>query len=101
MRKHGIELRFTAKGATAEEIDRAEAAVWAVFESAGVNPWAAATAAFKLEGELEFGLNPVTDDELELAKLWHSADYQAGLAYYGAESSNIAPWGTYDLELVR
>ncbi len=101
MRKLGIELRFLAKEATVEKVEPAEAAVWAVFEEAGVNPWAAAAAAFKLEGEVEFGLDPVTDDELELAKLWHSAEYQAGLAYFGAESSNVAPWGAYYLHLVR
>lgn len=91
MRKHGIELRFSAKGATVEGIERAEAAGWAVFEETGVNPWAAAAAAFKLEGELEFGLDPVTEDELELAKLWHSAEYQAGLAYFGADGTQINP----------
>lgn len=101
MRKHGIELRFSAKGATVEGIERAEAAGWAVFEEAGVNPWAAAAAAFKLGGELEFGLDPVTEDEQELAKLWHSAEYQAGLAYFGAEESDITPWYAYDFELVR
>ena len=104
MRKHGIELRFSAEGATAAEIELAEAAAWAVFEDAGVDPWAAAAADFKLEGAMEFdlygGIKALTDDECELSSLWQTAIKQAAVAYFGTEDYGLDPRNKFDFELV-
>lgn len=105
MRKHGVELRFSAADATAEGIERAEAAAWAVFEAAGATPWAAAKANFKFEGAMEFdlygGIEALTDEECELATLWWSAIDQAAVAYYGTEEYRSNPLNVFDFELVR
>ena len=73
MRKYDIELNFFAAGATDEEMARGEAAAWAVFEAAGVNPWVAAAAAFKQEGDWE----SITNEEGDLAELWREAEHVA------------------------
>lgn len=101
MKKYGIELRVKIPSVEPEEIERAEAAAWEVFEEAGINPWACAAAAFKLEGELEFNdagdMPQATAEELELVMLWKRAISQAGMAYCGAEEFDV----DVDFELVR
>ncbi|BAL23726.1 hypothetical protein [Azoarcus sp. KH32C] len=76
MQEFGMELKVFAEGATDEEIARGEAAAWAVFENARVNPWAAAHAEFKQEGDWE----SITEDEGRLADLWRVAGYEADRA---------------------
>ena len=104
MRKQGIELRFSTKGATVADLECAEAAAWTVFEEAGVNPWAARAADFKLEGIVEFGLGAgieeMTDDEYELARLWKAAIHEAEVTFFGTEDCDLDPRSYLDFELV-
>ena len=74
-----IDLQLYADVATPEEIRRGEAAAWAVFEAAEVNPWAAAEAEIKQSGKKE----EITDEEAVLAKLWRKAVFQATEACCG------------------
>lgn len=104
MRKHGKELRFSAEGATAEGIERANAAARAVFKAAGADSWAAAVANFKQEGAVELDLYGVivgfADEECELASLCLTAIHQAVVACYGSEENYYNSQNAFDGELV-
>jgi hypothetical protein len=94
MIKDGIEMRFVAAGASAADVLRAEQAGWAVFEVASVNPWAAAAASFKQEGEQE----DLTDEEFDHAALWWEA-HAAAMDAYTSHGTGLPP--DADLILVR
>ena len=94
MKRHGIELVFEASGASAAEIEAAETAAWVVFENAEIDPWVAAAAAFKQEGEID----DVSPEEEDAAEVWRDALEQAKRAIYRDLSD--APFDT-DLRLIR
>lgn len=106
MRKHGIELRVSANGATASDTAPAEAAAWAVFEDAGVNPWDAAWASFKFEGAMEFdsfgGPLALTDEDCALRDVWLAAIEQAATTFFGTKDYGLRRYRSgFDFELVR
>ena len=94
MKRHGVELVFEASGAAAADIEAAELAAWVVFEKAEINPWVAAAAAFKQEGEIE-DLSP---DEESAADVWRDAYERAKQAFY---RGSPPAWGETNLRLVN
>jgi hypothetical protein len=68
-----MRLLVHIKGATDQDLERAVAAAWQVFEDARTHPYEAAAAIFKMEGETE----DLTDSENALVHLWHSAETAA------------------------
>ena len=66
-------LLVVQKGATAEELQRGSDAASAFFESAGVAPWYAAHAAWKIQSALRDVSSPFSEREFEMAALWDKA----------------------------
>ncbi len=84
---------FEASGANAVDIAAAQMAAWAVFENAGIDPWVAAAAAFRQEGEI----GDVSPEKAD-ADVWRDAYEQAKRAIY--RNAGDAPFDT-DLRLIR
>ena len=88
-----MRLLVHIKGATDQDLERAVAAAWQVFEDARTHPYEAAAAVFKMEGETE----DLTANENALVHLWHSAE-TAAVAAGGAKTIDA---GRLELEISR
>ena len=88
-----MRLLVHIKGATDQDLERAVAAAWQVFEDARTHPYEAAAAIFKMEGETE----DLTANENALVHLWHSAE-TAAVAAGGAKTKD---GGCIELEIPR
>jgi len=88
-----MRLLVHIKGAMGQDLERAVAAAWQVFEEARTHPYEAAAAIFKMEGETE----DLTANENALVHLWHSAE-TAAVAAGGAKTID---GGCLELEIPR
>ena len=71
-----MKLHIHVTGATPEELERGVAAAQAAFDAAGVTPYEAAAAYFKMTGEQE----ELSEQEGRAADAWDEADVAAAQA---------------------
>lgn len=90
-----MRLLVHIKGATDQDLERAVAAAWQVFEDARTHPYEAAAAIFKMEGEME----DLTAKENALVDLWHSAESAAATA--GGAKTIDGGWLELEIPRVR
>jgi hypothetical protein len=88
-----MRLLVRIDGATDQDLERAVAAAWQVFEKARTHPFEAAAAIFKMEGETE----DLTATDNALVHLWRTAE-TAATAAGGAKAID---GGCLELEVPR
>jgi hypothetical protein len=94
-------IRIRVEGATPEEIERGLAAAQAVFDKDGVTDDEAATAAYIVEGWMEYpNTERPTGRDLDIYQLWSEADCAAAKACCSGWPPDRVP-SSADLELLR